>query len=108
MILVVGGLGSGKRRFVREQFGYLPEEFSCRLESTCPVLYDLQDLHPLPNAEALEQRAVVICNEIGCGVVPISREERTHREEVGHLCCQLALRAEAVYRVNCGLGMRLK
>lgn len=108
MILVVGGLGSGKRRFVQEQFGYLPEEFSCRLERTCPVLYDLQDLQPLPDAAALEQRAVVICNEIGCGVVPVSPEERTRREAVGRLCCQLARRAEAVYRVNCGLGMRLK
>ncbi len=50
----------------------------------------------------------VICNEVGCGLVPIQAEERQRREAVGRLCCQLAERAEAVYRISCGLAIRLK
>ena len=51
---------------------------------------------------------VVICDEVGCGVVPMDREERAWREQVGRTCCRLAERAAAVYRVTCGLGVRLK
>ena len=51
---------------------------------------------------------IVICDEVGCGVVPMDREDRSWRERVGRTCCRLAERASAVYRVTCGLGVRLK
>lgn len=51
---------------------------------------------------------IVICDEVGCGVVPVDREERIWRETVGRLCCTLAQRAESVERVFCGLAQRLK
>lgn len=108
MILIVGGLGAGKRNFVRTQLGYEPEQMTCRPEEDRPVLYDLQELDPLPTEEALLGREVVICNEVGCGVVPMDREDRRRREEVGMLCCRLAAQAQQVYRVTCGIGMRLK
>ena len=53
-------------------------------------------------------RAVVVCREVGCGVVPMDRGDRDRREAVGRLCCDLAREAEAVYRLQCGLAMRLK
>ncbi len=63
---------------------------------------------PLPDLEELMGLRAVICNEVGCGLVPIQAEERQRREAVGRLCCQLAERAEAVYRISCGLAIRLK
>lgn len=72
------------------------------------VLYDLHALDPLPDLEELMGLRAVICNEVGCGLVPIQAEERQRREAVGRLCCQLAERAEAVYRISCGLAIRLK
>ena len=50
----------------------------------------------------------VICDEVGCGVVPMERHDRERREAIGRLCCQLAQEAQAVYRLQCGLAMRLK
>ena len=108
MILVVGGRGAGKRRFVSQQLGYPPEAVSSNAANETPVLYGLESLDPLPALEDLLEREVVVCQEVGCGVVPLDRTDRDRREAVGRLCCRLAAQAEAVYRVNCGIAMRLK
>ena len=52
--------------------------------------------------------AVVIADEIGCGVVPIDRDERAWREAAGRALCVLAEKSEAVTRVICGIGVRIK
>ena len=52
--------------------------------------------------------AVLICDEVGCGVTPLDRGDREWREQVGRACCRLAAEAEAVYRVHCGVGVRIK
>ena len=57
------------------------------------------DLHP---------DSVIVCDEIGNGIVPIEREERRWREETGRLLCKIAKRAECVERVLCGLPERIK
>ena len=108
MILVVGGLGAGKREFVIRTLGYPAEKMSPAWEDGTPVLYGLENLDPLPPLEDLLRREVVVCREVGCGVIPLDREDRDRREAVGRLCCALAEHAEAVYRINCGIPMRLK
>ncbi len=52
--------------------------------------------------------AVILCDEVGCGVVPIHPLEREWRETTGRLCCQLAKQAAQVDRIFCGLAMNLK
>ena len=52
--------------------------------------------------------AVVIANEIGCGVVPIDKNDRAWREAAGRALCVLAQKAETVTRVVCGIGVRIK
>ena len=108
MILVVGGLGAGKREFVIRTLGYPAEKMSPAWEDGTPVLYGLENLDPLPPLEDLLRREVVVCREVGCGVIPLEGEDRKRREAVGRLCCDLAARAEQVYRVSCGIPMRLK
>lgn len=108
MILVIGGAGSGKRDFVTRVLGYPPEAMTRGKLGETPVVYGLEEMNPLPSAETCAQAAVVICREVGCGVIPLDRAERLHREAVGRLCCELARQAEAVYRITCGLSMRLK
>ena len=108
MILVVGGLGAGKRRFILEELGYAPEQLSSVPEEGTPVLWGLEALDPLPPLEDLLGREVVACREVGCGVVPVDPSERAWREEVGRLCCALAQKAGRVERIFCGLSMVLK
>ena len=51
---------------------------------------------------------VIICNEVGCGLVPIDPSEREYRDTVGKICCKLAARAVRVHRVICGIGTVIK
>ena len=54
------------------------------------------------------QDSVLICQDISCGVVPMSAELRLWRNETGRLCRYLAQRARQVSRIFCGLEQRLK
>lgn len=51
---------------------------------------------------------VIICAEIGCGLVPVGEFEREYREQTGRVCTELAACASRVDRVICGIGMVLK
>lgn len=109
--MIIGGARCGKRAYAA-QLGYGSEQMSNRLDDA-PVLYDLQALlRQSVDYEALLlalcQKQVVICNEIGCGVVPVDEAERAWREAVGRTCCALALKAEMVVRVQCGIGVVIK
>jgi adenosylcobinamide kinase / adenosylcobinamide-phosphate guanylyltransferase len=114
MILVIGGVASGKRTYVQEQWGYGDGDLADAVLDERPVLYNLQDLVKAdPQAtEALlpklTGKAVVICNEVGCGVVPAARGDRIWRETTGRLCIALAEQAERVVRMHCGIPLVIK
>lgn len=111
MILIVGGRGTGKRAFV-QTLGYSQTDMTNSCTDEKPVIYDIQEI--LRNHESdgilpvLLNKEVVICNEIGSGVVPISEKDRQWRESVGRLCVDLAKEATVVVRVCCGIPQVLK
>ena len=107
MILVIGGYASGKKQWVEENLPYTKGDFTSNLSVDLPVLYNLQDLE-VDNMEILEKYQVIICNEVGSGLVPIHREERHRRERTGRVCIALAKRASTVVRVVCGIGTQIK
>lgn len=51
---------------------------------------------------------VIICDEVGYGVIPLEREQRIYREAVGRLLCDLAQRAEKMERIVGGFPIRIK
>ena len=51
---------------------------------------------------------ILICDEIGCGLVPVDAFEREYRESTGRVMNALAVQAERVDRVVCGIGRRIK
>lgn len=102
MILVVGGMASGKRSYV-QSLGY----------DDAQVVYGLEDTlrkGPLAQKELqrLAQKEVVVCCEVGLGVVPMDAGEREWRELVGRTCCTLAQHASKVVRMVCGIPVVLK
>lgn len=107
MILIIGGFAAGKRAYARDVLGYRESEFSRDPADGAPVLYDLQDL-PDVTVEMLRGKEVVICNEVGCGLVPMDPAERERREQTGRLCIALAKEADRVIRVVCGVGTVIK
>lgn len=51
---------------------------------------------------------ILICDEIGNGIVPVDAFERTYREQTGRILIRLAQKADEVVRVLCGIGQRIK
>lgn len=51
---------------------------------------------------------VLICDEVGNGIVPMEKKEREYRERLGRILIELAKQATHVERIICGLGQVLK
>lgn len=114
MILIIGGLASGKREFVKKEYGYSDSDIADGVLDDRPVLYNLQNMIFCASGSAdallpeLLRKNIVICNEVGSGVVPIDKAERAAREATGRLCVELAGRAEKVIRLCCGIPTVIK
>lgn len=126
MQLILGGFCQGKLQWYLEQSGRSLEEVSeggalpADTIPTSPILNHLhlwigrmlqEQISPLEQIQTYlthHPDAVILCDEIGCGLVPISGFDRQWREEVGRICCILAKQADTVDRVFCGLPTRLK
>ena len=103
MIFITGPLFAGKRRYAQEVLGFPPDSIAEEAQELARTETDIEAL-----AQRLSESPVVICTEIGGGVVPIDPEERAFRERAGRLSVLLAKRAQTVVRVWCGLPEVLK
>lgn len=123
--LIIGGAFQGKRSYAKEKYpgiawingeNCLPGEID-----TCRGIYhferyirrlmetDMTSVHGL--AKRIIQNnpdLVIICDEIGYGLVPVDAFERNYREQTGRICTELAEAAVEVERVVCGIGTRIK
>ena len=126
MILIIGGAFQGKKEYAKKTFGLKEEEFAdgacCGEEELCQAnavfhlhefvrrcLKEGRDIGGM--AERILQKnpsVILLCNELGSGVVPVEAFDREWREATGRLCCRLAAEAEEVHRVVCGIGMVIK
>ncbi len=113
MVLILGGVGAGKTAYARS-LGYTDADFTTDVSDGRPVLRDLEALvrRDPEGADALFvpllQKKLVLCCEVGSGVIPMEKEDRAYREAVGRLCVRLAAEASAVVRVVAGIPTVLK
>lgn len=136
MILVTGGSAQGKRDFAARLFGGTDEETPvCWTDGGMAAWEEFMESRrcfhfhlfvrrilkgsvgpgdPLgretliKNLMAGPRDRILVTDEIGCGIVPADAFERMYREETGRLCCLAAKEAQQVWRVCCGMGMRIK
>ena len=121
MMLFVGGCHQGKAAYAAASAGRTPRPCATPEEAlTSPAIDGFHqlcraileaggDLNAFVDRLLTENPgAVVVCDEIGLGVVPLDPFERRWREETGRLCCTLAERAGRVVRLCCGIPQVLK
>ena len=131
MILIIGGFAQGKLHYVKQH------SVQCEVGQEVPVLDGMLELPAETGAgqvivnhlhryireqlqqgtdpeEAIEDfrkehpDCILICDEIGNGIVPMEAEERIYRERTGRILEQLAAQADEVVRVVCGIGQKIK
>lgn len=113
MVLILGGYGAGKRAYAKT-LGFTDADMSADPYADAPVLTDLEAAVNADPASSdallprLLQKKLVLCREVGSGVIPMDPKERAWREATGRLCIALAERADAVVRVVCGIPTALK
>ncbi len=113
MILIIGGESAGKRNFA-ETLGYTEKEIADAVIDERPVVYHLERLVFAQPEQAdslldrLLEKELVICCEVGSGIIPVDRNERLGREATGRLCVRLAQQAQAVVRLVCGIPTVIK
>ena len=112
MILIIGGAAQGKLDYVLRKTGYTAQQVAHTPEEAkrLPIFDGVEQWPNLDEEKLLSANPsiILICAEVGCGVVPVDPAQRAWREAVGRLCCRLAARAERVERMFCGLPMTLK
>jgi len=57
---------------------------------------------------SLFPNVIIISDEIGNGIVPISKEERIYRELTGRLLIEIAKKSNKVFRIVCGIAQQIK
>ena len=113
MVLVIGGAGSGKLDYVTS-LGYSQDDIADGLIDGRSVVYHLQNIvfddpdHAPELFDRLLAKDVVVCDEVGSGIIPLELRDRQAREATGRLCIRLAAHADRVVRLVCGIPVVIK
>lgn len=116
MTLIIGGAGQGKLSFALRLTGLTPAHVTDTPARPLPIVTGLAQWlraaeDPWPTLDALLAACpdvCILCDEVGCGVVPMDPSDRRWRERVGRTCCRLAERADRVIRLYCGIPTIIK
>jgi adenosyl cobinamide kinase/adenosyl cobinamide phosphate guanylyltransferase len=125
MILIFGGAFQGKYAYAKEKFSFTDDEvYVCsENEALCLDRRVIRGLEryiagavargevPMEvirgEMEKLKDK-IIICDDVCCGVVPVSQTQRLYREAVGKTLQLLARASDEVYRVFCGMGEKIQ
>ena len=106
MRLVVGGVRQGKTAFARTLSEDVCDDLHLMIREW---MQSGEDLHEqVSRIIKTYADGVITVAEVGCGLVPIDDFEREYRETVGRISCELAAQAAEVYRITCGIAVRIK
>lgn len=124
MIMVTGGAHQGKGAYAAERLGVRSPASgaTCSFEEALAA-NAIADYHLLirrlleegADPIAFTQRlceenkgCIIIIDEVGSGIVPIEKSERTWREQVGRCGCMIAKNSAVVIRLCCGIPTAIK
>lgn len=126
MIMIIGGAFQGKNAYIHKKFGFLAEDI---IDGESCIFNEIFAAKCVKNFHLLVKRmlaekidvidftesfctknpdAVVVIDEIGCGIIPLEKSERVWREMTGRAGCIIAEKSASVIRINCGIPVIIK
>ncbi|MCL2526836.1 MAG: bifunctional adenosylcobinamide kinase/adenosylcobinamide-phosphate guanylyltransferase [Defluviitaleaceae bacterium] len=126
MVLIIGGAYQGKLDYALGRFGVTKEDiYFCsdtdiKIPAGKKIVYEIDkwilalvkdgaDIADNAKSFVAENpNAVIICDDISCGVVPIDSSLRKWREETGRAVGQIAQESSEVVRLFCGIPTQIK
>lgn len=130
LIFVTGGAFQGKRDYVMRNFNISKEQIAVPSEDGSLESGDLNKIcicgfhrvikkmtqegaDVIRECDDLLKRHfgktfIIIMNDVGNGIVPIDKMERSYRENAGRAGCYIAHRADIVVKVVCGCAIGVK
>jgi len=109
MILIFGGAYQGKLDYASSRFGNTRKIINDADKWILTLIQENKDVSYEVSQFLDENKdAVVICNDISCGIVPVDPMMRRWREEAGRFMAQAAEKSDEVVRLFCGIPMRIK
>jgi adenosyl cobinamide kinase/adenosyl cobinamide phosphate guanylyltransferase len=126
MVFIFGGAYQGKLDYALGRFGRTESDvYRCGAGSTDTptgkkIIYEaekwilalvkagIDTTGPVNAFIELNPGAVVICNDISCGVVPVDPVMRKWREAAGRAAAAFSHRSDEAVRLFCGIPMKLK
>ncbi len=119
MDLLLGGAYQGKLEHARKAFAVSDEDVcTCAWDAEpdwskrCLEHLERYVMYCVKNGLTPERKyrpdAVLLCDDIFCGIVPMDPVDRAWREETGRYLSRLSADAESVTRLFCSLPMKLK
>ncbi len=121
MILIIGGKYQGKREFAAKTYPdrevlNIAENLG-KQEISGKICVGFNEWFRNDPETAVKKASeiftentdvILLVEEVGSGVVPLSIEDRKYREGLGRTVIRLASRSEAVYRVFAGIPEKIK
>ena len=123
MILITGGAYQGKTAYAQTHFQYeITDGAVCDFDraKTSKILKNYHIIVRRLTESGLDAEAytsafcsenpdcTVLIDEIGSGIIPLEKEDRVWRENVGKAGCILAEHSETVIRLVCGIPAAIK
>jgi len=126
MILIFGGAYQGKFSYAMERFNISENDiYKCNIEDVNipenkKIIYEIdkwilalikadrdisEEIRRFINSNA---NAIVVCNDISCGVVPLDPVMRKWREAVGRSLAEMSRTSDEVIRLFCGIPTKIK
>ncbi|MFI3209236.1 MAG: bifunctional adenosylcobinamide kinase/adenosylcobinamide-phosphate guanylyltransferase [Eubacteriales bacterium] len=121
MRFITGGMAQGKTAFA-EQFGcpiiddlelnikeWMTQGMDTETEILLRIEQEIQKISTIATPETIwMQNVVVVSREIGCGIIPIEKQEVRWRELTGRIACMIASYADEVYKMESGIAVKIK
>lgn len=124
MEMIIGGAFQGKSSYAKKQYPDIHWKSGKEMdEEALMSAQGVLEFHEYIRRELQAGRSVaglakklaernpdiiLVCDEVGYGVVPVDAFDREYRETVGRVCTKLAAESKRVVRIVCGIGTVIK